>query len=352
MKKYSFSSLLFNVLMACFITAILQPFTGVATAQCVGVACIVLPHLSYFNKTAMLHGTLRVGILKETWIPVIKENFYADFPHLSRSTNMSSYVENNVINLAEAGVNPNVLINNTAYPVPTADYSPTAVTIPLRWFDTENVRLRNVIRKQYAFDGIKEMTRQLKRVLVERIGAATTHSWAPSTNASLTPVLAATGAIRADTGRRALTMADVARAQFAFDKANIATTGRVLVLCPEHRQDLINEDRTLFKQFGEIKSGQILPLYGFDVYVCNLNAIYTTAGAKKAFGAASVPATDCYSSLFYHESEVMIAEGTLDVFYQGREINPTERADVIGLQMFHIGTSIRNKAIGAVFSGV
>ncbi len=352
MKKYSFSSLLFNIVMACFITAILLPFTGVAMAQCVGVTCIVLPHLSYFNKTAMLHGTLRVGILKETWLPVIKENFYADAPHMARSTDMSSYVNNNVINLAEAGVNPNVLINNTVYPIATAAYNPQALIIPLRWFDTENVRLVNVTAKQYAFDGVKEMTKQLKKTLVERIAAATTHSWAPSTNAALTPILTATGAIRPDTGRRALTLADVARLQYSFDRADIPASGRVLVLCPEHRQDLLNEDRALFKAFGELRSGQILPLYGFDVYVYNRNPLYTTAGAKKAFGSVAVPATDCYASVVYHESEVMIAEGTLDVFFRPKNINTEGRADELGLQMFHIGTSIRNKAIGAIYSGV
>ena len=51
--------------------------------------------------------------------------------------NMDEYVNNNVINLAEAGVDPDVLINNTTYPVPIQERTDTPLTLALDYFDTK-----------------------------------------------------------------------------------------------------------------------------------------------------------------------------------------------------------------------
>ncbi len=52
-------------------------------------------------------------IEKQLWIAMLKEGFIPSTSFLSRSVDMSEFVEYNKINLAEAGVDPKVLVDNT-----------------------------------------------------------------------------------------------------------------------------------------------------------------------------------------------------------------------------------------------
>lgn len=351
-KRIDFGSLLFNIVAVLIIGVAIAPIVGKVVAFAIMATLFVIPFLGYWAKSVERDVVLYAGLLKEIWLDEIKQNFYADAPHILRSQDMSSMVYNSVINLADAGINPNVLINNAIYPVPTVGFGATPLVLPLKTFDTENTSVKNVINKQYMFDAVKQIVSQHKAALQERIFENVTHSWAPQSNAQLTPVLAATGAVKVLTGRRRLTMSDIATLQRAYDIAKIPQTGRVLVLCPDHRQDLIDEDRTLFKQFAELKTGEVFPLYGFTIYQYALNPLYTTAGVKKAFGAALVPATDCYASISWCDNEVMRAAGKLEMFWRPKEQNPEQREDVIGFQQFYTGLPIRNKTMGAIYSGV
>ena len=53
------------------------------------------------------------NLQKEIWVNQIKENFYPDSSFLNYAKDFSGLVENHAINMAEAGVDPKVLINNT-----------------------------------------------------------------------------------------------------------------------------------------------------------------------------------------------------------------------------------------------
>jgi hypothetical protein len=351
-KRIDLVSVMFNLVSVLCMGVIVVPMFGKMVAFGMMAVLFVIPFLGYWAKSAKRDVVLYAGLLKEIWLDEIKQNFYADAPHILRSQDMSSLVYNSVINLADAGINPNVLINNTVFPVPTVSFGATPLVLPLKVFDTENTSVKDTINKQYMFDAVKQAVSQHKAALQERIFENVTHSWAPQSNATLTPVLAATGAIKVLTGRRRLTMSDIATLQRAYDIAKIPQSGRILVLCPDHRQDLIDEDRTLFKQFSELKTGEVFPLYGFTVYQYALNPLYTTAGAKKAFGAALVPATDCYASISWCENEVMRAAGKLEMFWRSKEQNPEQREDVIGFKQFYTGLPIRNKTMGAIYSGV
>lgn len=51
---------------------------------------------------------------------------------------MTPMVEYNKINLAEAGVAPDVLVDNKDYPVPTMSRTDTPLELTLHTFDTKN----------------------------------------------------------------------------------------------------------------------------------------------------------------------------------------------------------------------
>ena len=133
-----------------------------------------------------------------------------------------------------------------------------------------------------------------------------------------------------------------------FDKLKVPQTGRVLVLCPEHQEDLINADAQLFKAFANQRTGEILQLFGFDVYVSTLTATYNSTTAAKVNYGATAASTDSPSSLFYHENEVMRADGDTEMFSRLRD--PEQDGDIVGFSKRFIGMPIRNKYIGSIYS--
>ena len=136
------------------------------------------------------------------------------------------------------------------------------------------------------------------------------------------------------------------------DKLSLPKQGRVLVLDPEHQEDLINENSTLFKLFAELKTGKIIDLFGFKIKEYSGNPLYNeNTGAKKAYGAAAAPTTDAPSSIFFVESEVMRAKGDVEMFYKPKNINTEQRADEVGFQKRFVALPKRQEAIGAIISG-
>lgn len=82
-----------------------------------------------------------MAIEKQIWINMIMEGYYPDGSFLTRSVDMTENVEHNKINLAEAGVDPEVLIDNNTFPVPIAErtdspiaYRYTRSTPITRWY--------------------------------------------------------------------------------------------------------------------------------------------------------------------------------------------------------------------------
>lgn len=119
---------------------------------------------------------------------MLMEGFYPDRTFLSRSVDMTAMVEYNKINLAEAGVAPDVLVDNTDFPVPTASRNDTALELPLHTFDTKNTVVRNVEEMETAYAKMESVVRQHRNTLQAKTAAYAANSWAPTKAADLTPV--------------------------------------------------------------------------------------------------------------------------------------------------------------------
>lgn len=291
--------------------------------------------------------SFRAGLFKEIWISKVMENFYSNWDFLMRSEDMTSFVENNTINLAEAGVDPEVLVNNNTYPIEIVEQEDTALPIPLDYFDTKNTVVRNAEAVQLVYNKLELVVKKHRNSLSEKSAMRAAHAWAPVSDDDFTPVIAATGADRGD-GTKALTLEDIATAQERLDNILCPQAGRVLLLSPKHRSDLLKADKTLFKQFTNLKKGEVLPLCGFDIMWSQLVPKYNkNTGVKVALGAAPA-ATDAAASMFWLDSEVMRADGTADMF--SRLKDPEARGDIVGFQKRFVALPIRNKYIGAIYS--
>jgi len=288
------------------------------------------------------------GVNKEIWVAQLMEPFYAESSFLDYAQDMTQFVEYNTINLADAGIDPAVLINNNVWPIPTTQRTDTPIAIPLDTLDTENTLVRNVEEMETAYDKMESVLKGHRRALRASSLKRAAHAYAPNGNTTLTPILEATGAIRADTGRKILLIEDVIKLQRAFDMIE-AEGKRVMVLHPYHVEDLLTQDSKAFKEFATLPNGAVRNIYGFTMMKYPHTAVFNGTNVKKSFGSAAVVASDRYSSLAFLEGEVMKADGSVEMFDRLRD--PDQRGDIVGFQKRFKALPTRSKFIGSLVSG-
>lgn len=284
-----------------------------------------------------------MAIEKQIWIESIMEGFMPDTSFLGDSVDMSEFVDNNSINLAEAGVDPNVLIDNTNYPVATAGRADLPLNLALHTFDTENTVVRNIEKKELAYNKVDSVVRAHKNALLKKESTFAAHNWCPTKNGEFTPVIGTSGAVNR-AGYKAFSFEDILTMIAKYRMLDVDIADLVSVLHPIHHTDLQTEDMKLYKEM--LASGKI---FGLPIKSFSRTPIFdASTGQKKAMGAV-VGDNDTISSLLYAKTQVMRAVGTTDVFSTLND--PGARGDILGYQQRFTALPIRGKYIGAFYSG-
>ena len=281
-------------------------------------------------------------IEKELWVDIIKEQPIQEGDFLNESEDLSALVDNNTLHLAEAGVEPEVFIDNDTYPVGIVQREDVPKDILLHTLDTKNTVVRNIEQMQAAYDKMQSVTRGHVNALTRKRRAMAAYNWCPLQNGEFTPVLVTTG--EAVNGRRSLTFDDLDLLEAKFKAMEVDMTQLCLVLTTEHEADLKSENRKLYKEY--MRDGKI---GNFKVFSYpHLPLFDTTTGKKQAFGSAKGE-NSAMASIAWIRTEVMRATGTVDVFH--REKDPEARGDILGYQQRFSALPLRNKYIGAIYSG-
>lgn len=283
-----------------------------------------------------------MGVLKEIWTGELVKQFREVPTFLDPIKDYSAKVEGNkTIHLASVGADPSVLINNTTYPIAVAGRTDGDIAITLDKFDTENTEVSDDELEGLSYDKIRSVNEQHVEVLVEATGDKAIHSLAPASDSAATPVIT--------TAAATLTVADIRKLKRKFDDQKFPKMGRVLVLCPQHVEELLAASENFEKQYNiDNKEGKIGRLMGFDIYEYVGMPVYN-AGSKQAFGAASDPA-DKVSSIAYCASRMFKANNKAKMYKSKAEDDPQYRRTVIGYMMRHIALPKKNEAIGAIIA--
>ena len=248
------------------------------------------------------------GLKKEVWIKQLKERFYPESSFLNYVKDFSPLVDNDALNLAEAGIDPKVLINNTTYPINVVQRVDTPIRIELDLFETENTLVRRPEAIEYAYDQLESVIMGHRNTLKSTTGAKAAHAYAPDSDTPDTPIIQTSGA--AFNGRKRLMVEDILYLKERFDNADIPPEKRILVLHPSHLTDLILFDVKAFKSITDFVNGKPNRLAGFGVLEFSKMAYYDSSLNKKAFNSAPV-AGDTFSSFAFQGDEVMKADGSV-----------------------------------------
>ena len=333
MKK-SNKTLVLNFLFNCLIGMLFADILGfspIIGAVIVNTAGIGIYYLA--DKKSILFD----GLATQVWIPLVMEDPYPNASFVNAATNMSSLVEHNKINFAQAGLDPEVLVNNVIYPVPIVDAQDAPLDVPLKYYDTVNTVVRNAVAIELAYDQRALYANKHKKALAKKIGMDAAYMYAPNgADASkwnfIIDLAAGDSIIDA-----------IIDMQAAYNNAD-ADSDRNLVLCPNHLAKIAKEDKLLYKLFMAEPGSMYC---GFRIWTYTRNPFYNIDDqTKAAYGVAFDPEEHKNSSFSFLSGEVMVADGDLEMFY--RLNDPEARGDIFGFQKRSIASSLRGCFGGAI----
>lgn len=297
-------------------------------------------------------------VYREVWTgEVIRAFTHAETAtFLDGIKDQSKYVTGNdevqVIHMAYLGVKPDVLINNTTYPIAEQDLAASDVPITLDKFQTLQTPITDDELYALSIDKIANVKQSHAEAIAEKKQDKAIHALAPNTNVAAMPVLVTTGADDG-TGRKRLTLADIVRLKAAWDALKVPVKGRRLVLCSDHVNDLLLLDNKFKDQYNNYETGRIANMYGFEVYEYVNNPYYTVATlTKKSFGSVPTAGADYMASVAFSTARAVKANGLTKMYYSKAETDPATQRNMVNFRHYFIVLPTAQEARGAIVSDV
>ncbi len=257
--------------------------------------------------------------------------------------------ELNIIHIPISTFEPGVLVNNTTYPITAVEYSDSNATLTLNKFQTEVTTLSDDQVMGASYNKIDNATKSHTRAITKKKYAMAIHAMAPASNGANTPVVATTGT-SASGVRKPLVYADLVTLKSKLDVAGVDVEGRRLVLCMDHWNDLLLDRNNFGNQLVDYNEGKPAPMIaGFKLYNYINNPLYTTAGAKKSFGA-SASSGEYQASVCFHEGNVGKKTGKTKQYFLPADQNPRNQTNELNYRHYYIVMPFQNKMIGAIYN--
>lgn len=334
---------LVNVLMSIVILACLgipnEGFWGL-------IVGVVLPMAlgKFLPKGAALEG-----VYTEVWtgelVKQLRGGMTASF--LDGVSDYSAAVNNEVVHLVDVGGDPDVLINNTTYPIAAQELEDGDIALGLDKFQTKKTAVSDDQLFAISYDKMGSV--------IERHGDAITiakfkkaaHALAPNSNTAKTPVVPTSG--EDDNGRKKCTRKDIIALKRKLDALQVPTAGRRLVLCSDHVNDLLEDDQKFRDQYYNYTTGKIANMYGFEVYEFENCPYFTKEGTKVPF-KNSPSGTDHQASFCFYTKRVFRAQGSTKMYYRDAQTNPDYQQNEVNFRHYYIVLPKKMEAIGAIYS--
>ena len=343
--------------MKLMIALLVNVIVGGLIALAVGVApwigAVALNVIAIAIGACLPKDTLRVGVFTEVWTGELVKSLRGGLEGswLDGVPDQSSIVNNDVIHLVDVGVDPDVLINNTTYPIPTQALSDKDIAVKLDKFQTKVTPITDDELYAASYDKMARVKESHGNALNDSKFTKAAHALCAQQDSAKTPVLKTTGERDATTGRLRLTMADVVALKAAMDKLGVPAENRRLVLCPDHANDLLLVSQTFREQYNiDRATGKVGKLYGFDVYEYANTPLYTQAGKKKNLGVAAGDGEFNCSFAFY-TPRVFKATGSTKMYYSEAATDPEYQRNKINFRHYFLCMPKKEDAGVVMMSG-
>lgn len=349
------TNFILSFLFSLIVSAFAAPGIGLAVGATPVVSFVVLLALQFIPFGAA--GINMATVYREVWTGAVKEELtnLESASFLDGIEDFSRYVssvgdEMQVIHLVYMGVQPDVLINNTTYPIPIQVLDQEDTPISLDKYQTKVTPITDDELYALTYQKIATVKSKHARAINQTKFLKAIHSFGPAnaTNANM-PVLVTTGADDG-TGRKRITIADILLLKKKLDDLMVPAIGRRLVLCNDHVNDLLLIDQKFKDQYYNYTTGRIANMYSFDVYEYAGNPYYNaTTKVKLAFGAVPVEG-DFRASVFFSLERVGKANGWTKMYYSEASSDPENQRNLVAFRHNAIYLPLREEARGAIIS--
>ena len=302
-----------------------------------------------------------MALQKEIWVNDIQEKLFAGAEFITKSVDHSAFVSNKIVHLPQAGSVPAIVKDRAAYPATIAQRTDSETTYNLAEFTTDPIHLTDIDELQTSYDKRNSILGQHVEVLNDRIALETAFAWSTDTAANQIVTTGAASSLalaeNATGTRKELTKEDVRAAAALFDRQNVVSTGRVLVLPSDMYYQLFSDTTLISSDYmrkASLESGVMAQLYGFDIMIRSKVAEFGEAASvytKNAVGAAGA-ATDSLGALAFQTNSVSNALGDIKVF--ANEDKAEYYGSIFSALIMHGASQLRadEKGIASIVQGV
>lgn len=294
------------------------------------------------------------GVYREVWTGEVEKGFKQGLKDtfLDGIKDMSRYVEQGkesaVIHSTFFGVEPDVLLNNSTYPIAVQELNGEDIPISLDKYQTKPTPITDDELYALSFDKINLVKQAHSDAMVRTRLMKAIHAFGAAGNTTNTPVLVTTGAEY--NGRKRLTWEDIVNLREAYLAAGIELDGFRLVLCEEHVNDLCLADTAFQKSYANFKDGIITNQLGFEIRSYSLNPYYEPATkAKLSFGAVAT-STARRASVCFNVGKVAKAQGVTQMYYSEAKTDPQNQRNLVSFRNYFIALPQISKGCGAIVS--
>lgn len=249
--------------------------------------------------------------------------------------------EQNQIHIPVENFKPEVLINNTSYPIALQSFTDTESVITLDKYQTKVTTLSDDQIMGASYQRIDSAVRGH----VTQINAAkfkrAIHAFAPQTNTTTTPVITLS-TYSNDIYKAIVAMKD------AFDKQEIPAEGRRLVLCTNHYNALLRDRDRFGNLLQNMNSGNVAPMIaGFEIYQYVGTPTYSSAGVKNAVGA--IPQSgDVPASVAFYKENIAKKTGLTKQYFAKSDQDPENQTNRVNYRHYFVAVPAKLEGIGAI----
>ena len=299
--RLSLKALFINALLALIASFFVAPMLG-ASVPVVATTIVTVSTIAQYMAPSLFSGVAMAGLQTEVWVAGIKENPIPDNSFVFQSVDLSQYVENNKLHLAEAGVEPAVhedyfATSNT--PLPITDIADIDNEVVLHTYSTEQTRHRDLQEIELSYDRRSSVIKRHRVSLAKNMGKRAAYAWAPKQDDAWNKVLNLSSSD---------SVIDAIIDLKQFMEENDILEGVNICFTPGHFARIRKEDKRLYKDILNEKQ-----MYGIKVFQYSQNPLYTSAGVKKPFGATKEN-TDKRASFMWVTDEVFRCFGDVKMY--------------------------------------
>lgn len=294
-----------------------------------------------------------MALQTEIWISSIINGLFADNSFLSHAVNHDQFVNNKTVHVPNAGKGSGVKKNRSTYPASVGKRTDVDLTYQLDTYTTDPVHLPNAESIELSYDKRESVLSQDRATLHDSIAKGMLKNWAPD---DASRIIATTGkAVVAHTtsatgNRKAITKADVLSLMTQFNKDNVPSEGRWLlldaVMYSQLLADLTTQEATAFHALADPARGIMGKLFTFNILQRSEVVVYDGNSPKEV--GENPQAADKAAAIAWHEQSVARAMGETQMY--SKEGDPTYYGDIYSFEVRMGGAILRadKKGVAAI----